>query len=233
MISGNGSQGLGIWHENSDGNVVVNNLVGLNPAGTSRLPNLKHGLDINYGSSANLCQGNVVSGNNGTGIEVSHTSATQDNQIIGNYIGTNVTGTSAPSGFGNRSAGINIHDGPRLNVVADNVIGNNNAGGIVIDVVGAASTQNSIHDNRIGISLNGSPIANQNSGIRIINGHQNLIGPGNIIAFNVGAGITIPHDDSDFNTLNQNSIYSNSGLGIDLFTAGVHPKEADDLTPAE
>jgi CSLREA domain-containing protein len=227
VISGNGAHGLGIWHEQSDGNVVMNNLIGLTPSGSGRLSNLKHGLDINYGSSSNIYQGNVVSGNNGTGIEVSHTSDTRDNQIIGNLIGTDATGTSAPASFNNRITGITIEDGASSNVFADNVIGNNSAGGMVIDF-GRAPTSNDIHNNRVGISLNGSPIPNGNYGISI-NGQGNLIGPGNIVAFNTLAGISIIGDSSDFNTLTRNSVYNNGTLGIDLIPVGVNPNDPGDV----
>src|SRR5205085_11132412 len=103
VISGNGRHGVGLWHERTDNNVVMNNIIGLNPAGTNRLPNRKHGLDINFGASANIYGGtglhehNVSSGNDDTGQEISHTSGTTDNQVIGNYFGTDLTGTRSPS----------------------------------------------------------------------------------------------------------------------------------------
>jgi hypothetical protein len=214
VISGNGAHGLGIWHEQSDGNTVENNLVGLNPSATARLPNQKHGMDINFGGSSNVYQDNVVSGNNGTGIEISHTIFTRDNQILGNFIGTDVTGTRGPFEFANRTAGVAIEDGATSNLIANNVIGNNRSGGILIDF-DVAPTNNVIRDNRIGIGLDGSPIPNNNAGMRI-NGQSNQVGPGNIIAHNGANGIKLIGNASDFNTITRNSIFNNGLLGISL-----------------
>ncbi len=233
VISGNGRHGLGLWHEGTDNNVVQNNIIGLNPAGTNRLPNRKHGLDINFGAAFNTYGGtaqyehNVASGNDDSGQELSHTSGTTGNQVIGNYYGTDLTGNAAPSWSHNLGRGLMIEDGATGNTVANNVIGGNNMGGLEVydDHTGA----NVIRNNRIGVGLNGAAIPNT-FGIWI-KGHNLMIGPGNIIAFNTNAGIKIEGDGADFNTITRNSIYNNGSWGIELFPRGVNPPNVPTTGP--
>ena len=103
VISGNGKDGVGFWHEQTNNNQVQNNLIGLGPLGNKRSSNRLHGVDINFGSAGNVIGGvgpderNVISGNNGTGVEISHTAQTTQNQFIGNFIGKDVNGTTAPT----------------------------------------------------------------------------------------------------------------------------------------
>jgi CSLREA domain-containing protein len=233
VISGNGRHGVGIWHVTSDANVIRNNLVGLSPDGTRRLSNRKHGLDVNYGSAHNILGGtgpgerNVVSGNEANGIEVSHDGTTTGNQVIGNYIGTDVTGTRALDYTYNTSHGIQMEDGPTNNMIAENVIGNNRRGGIAI--FQTYTTGNQIYNNRIGVGLDGTPIPNGRFGV-LINGSRSRVGPNNIIAYNQYAGIKIGdrEDQADFNTITQNSIYDNGALGIELLPTGVNVNDPGD-----
>src|SRR5205085_4224051 len=184
VISGNGRHGVGLWHEKTDHNVVMNNLVGLNPSGTDKVPNLKHGLDINFGASYNTYGGtgpgerNVISGNDGDGVEVSHTSGTIFNQVVGNYIGTNVSGTKSLTYTANQDRGILLEDGVISNTISDNVIGTNVRG--AIEVYDTHTFGNQILNNRIGISLDDTPMPN-NFGIWV-KGSGLRIGPNNIIA---------------------------------------------------
>lgn len=236
IISGNGSHGVGIWHSGSDFNVVVNNIVGLTPAGDNRLPNGRHALDLNFGASSNVFGGpgsgerNVLSGNSHTGVEVSHSASTTDNRIIGNYIGVDVNGLGNNNYTYNQGRGINVEDGVRNNIFAGNVIGKNLGGGFEIN--NSYTLDNVIYGNRIGVGVDGGNAGNVNYGLRI-NASQTIIGPGNIIAFNTGNGIRIGQEaenfDADFNVITQNSIYSNALLGIDLYPPGVNPNDPDDL----
>lgn len=64
---------------------------------------MTHGVDNDLGARDNTYGGtgalerNVLSGNSVGGIELAHTTASVRNQIIGNYIGTDLTGSTAPS----------------------------------------------------------------------------------------------------------------------------------------
>ena len=224
VISGNGRQGVGLWHEKSDNNVVMNNIVGLSPDGTRRLSNRKHGLDFNYGGSYNIYGGtgpgerNVVSGNEEEGIEISHEAGTSNNRVVGNFIGTDVTGTQAPAHAANGTVGVQIEDRVTNNIVTGNVIGNNGKGGVVVRNIPntglCCTTGNQVTNNYIGIARNGNPIPNLGPAIAV-NTSATIIGPGNIIAHN-RSGIRIPLADSDRNRITRNAIYSNGGPGIDL-----------------
>ena len=81
----------------SNGNVIENNYIGTNVAGTEQRPNFGPGISI-FNASNNMIGGttvakrNLISGNAGTGIEVNGTRSS-NNVIQGNYIGTNIFGT--------------------------------------------------------------------------------------------------------------------------------------------
>src|SRR6185437_10721099 len=90
VISGNGRSGVGIWHGGTNAIVIQNNIFGLSPDGTHRLQNMLHGVDMNYRTRGDMVGGtgqfehNVMSGNNFDGVDVSHTSQTTNNQVVGN-----------------------------------------------------------------------------------------------------------------------------------------------------
>ncbi len=235
LISGNAQHGIATYNEGTDNTVIYNNLIGLSPGADRRLSNQSHGIDINTGTSFSIIGGtgqgqrNVVSGNGYEGIEISHGLSTRENKIVGNYVGTDVTGNQATSYSYNVHYGINIEDGIQNTTISDNVVGNNQAGGINLT---ASYTQGThVFNNRVGISLNGTPIPNGNVGVQLdtLSSTGNVIGPGNIIAYNNGAGIRVTQDDSRFNTFTQNSIYANTSLGIDLKPLGkVNPNDPGD-----
>jgi CSLREA domain-containing protein len=240
VISGNARTGLDFNSDATDNNVVYNNIIGLNPSGTGRLPNMRHGIDMNSGPSYNIIGGtdpgkrNILSGNGEdqnvvfiAGIEISHTTLTSFNQVIGNCIGTDPTCTSGPSWALNRHYGVNLEDGTNNNIIANNVIGNNPQGGI--RVTGTGSNRNQIRDNRIGISLNNSAIPNGNFGIQIARAAKFItVGPNNIIT-NTSRGMNVLDDGTDNITITQNSIFNNGTLGIDLGpTTGVNQNDGGD-----
>lgn len=232
VLSGNAQSGVGLWHEGTDNNVIVNNLLGLGPAGDKELPNRRHGIDLNYGVNHTLIGGlganerNVASGNDYSGIEVSHVETTAYNQVVGNYFGTDVTGNNAPEWAINHYTGVTIEDRASNNIVTQNVIGNNFRGGI--QITGLTTSFNQIYDNWIGIAPNGNPIGNLGFGVRV-DGRYNTVGPNNIIAYNAFSGIVIREDDKDYNIFTRNAWFDNGAQGIDLYPPGVNPNDAGDL----
>lgn len=241
VISGNSRHGVGTYGEATSHNVFHNNIIGLSPDGTRRLQNFKHGIDVNSGSAYNIIGGtsagerNVISGNGfenledfTAAVEISHSSATVGNAVVGNYIGTDLTGTSAPDHAWNSHYGIRVEDLVNDTTIRHNVIGNNRRGAIKVDAPGTTNIR--ISDNRIGVSASGQPIPNGWFGILIAwRATRVTVGPGNVIAYNP-VGVQIGHPDSDFNTITRNSIYGNTGLGIDLEPwGGVNPNDAGDL----
>jgi CSLREA domain-containing protein len=239
VISGNPKNGIATFNGGTNNNVIAGNLIGLAPDGARRLHNLSHGVDINSHSSNNIIGGstpaerNVVSGNDAEGIEVSHGQATSGNQVLGNFVGTDSTGNVATAATRNGWHGVHIEDGPTGTLVAGNVIGNNSLGGVNIDgfETGFYPVGNQVTNNRIGVSLNGTPIPNGHFGVQAADhSYQSKIGPDNIIAYNP-IGVQIAGTDTDFNTITRNVIYANTGLGIDIEPIGApnptDPGDAD------
>jgi CSLREA domain-containing protein len=225
VISGNGRSGVGLWDQGTDANVIMNNIVGLAPGGDRRVRNLWHGIDMNLGVSYTIVGGtgpgehNVIAGNSRQGIEVSHAANTSFNRVIGNYVGTDLTGTRSPTYAINYGFGIQMKDRVVNNVVSGNVVGSSRMGGIRVDEYGNCCVgHNEISNNRVGISLDGTAIPNSVAGIYITAGNTQ-VGPGNIIANNP-IGIRIEGPASDRNTITRNSIFGNTGLGIDLAPIG-------------
>ncbi len=209
---------------NSNNNTVQGNRIGTNAAGTARLTPGQNGVYV-IGSTGNLIGGtvpaarNLISGGGGSG-QVVLGVASSSNTVQGNYIGTDVTGTTALT---NSTWGIQI-GGPGNAIGgsapgAGNVISGNFAGGIVLFV---NATGNTIHGNRIGTAADGvTALPNQNYGIGIQGGTGNAIGLANapnVIAFNTGAGIAATFGTQ--NAFRNNAISRNGGLGIDLGTTG-------------
>ncbi|MFM8322663.1 MAG: Ig-like domain-containing protein, partial [Chloroflexota bacterium] len=240
VISGSARHGVEFRSEGTDSNQVMNNLIGLNPAGSGALMNLRHGIDMNAGPSYNVIGGttpdrrNIISGNGEnqnasftSGIEISHDPLTSYNEVLGNCFGTQPDCTSAPAWASNRHYNIRMEDGVNNNTIAGNVIVNGPRG--AIRMTGSGTNRNHIYDNRIGVTLNGAAAPNGNFGIQIGTSSKfGMIGPNNIIANNpVAIQLTAAGDDQ--HTITQNSIYNNTRLGIDLGTiTGVTPNDVDD-----
>lgn len=236
VISGNSASGVYHTKEGTSNNLVRNNLIGLNPAGTARIPNILEGVDYNNAASNNTVGGtgtmerNVSSGNAQNGIEVSHGTLTAGNRVIGNFVGTDVTGTQVLSYTGNHNHGIQVEDGVQNTLVSDNVVGGNTYDGIDISGYTQGTTKGTVvTNNRVGVGVNGSNIGNSVGGILVrLRTTNSRIGPGNIIAYNP-VGISVQDPDDDYHTITQNSIYSNTGLGIDLAPLNaVNPNDAGD-----
>src|SRR5579883_739743 len=256
VISGNGFKGICMENVPTGGpttsyNVIYNNIIGLSPSGgpfpNTRYGNPDHGIDLNHGSTYNIIGGtapgqrNVISGNGQNGIEISHPMSTTNdygNQIVGNYVGTDVTGSAAYTYTGNLLNGINVEDGAISTTVADNVVGNNGQYGVALYSTTADNTHhNMVHDNWIGVTPGGAAIPNKRFGLLIgYISHDNLIGPNNVIADN-SLGIDVTNGASR-NTITQNSIYANGGAGLGISLApgtqdGVQPPSLNGATPGQ
>ena len=145
--------------------------------------------------------------------------------IGGNLIGTGKTGASLISGVAG-SGGLSVNASAGPNTISGNVIGIG-ADGVGIVLSGANGTQ--VTGNLIGVGVGGVALGNV-TGIQIDNNSgsasANLI-QGNAIANSSADGIVV-WDASGAggiggNRLDQNSIYGNGGLGIDLRASGDAP----------
>jgi hypothetical protein len=255
LISGNAGAGI-VLAFGSDGATVIGNLIGTDITGKSPLPNGGSGIFI-PGSNRHVIggryagAGNVISGNLGSGITLSvvvskpgvSDFASSGNIIRGNFIGTDVTGSSAlPNGGDGISFGSGSVDFPSGNVIggpmasARNVISGNLGNGIFLD----RKTQSTrIQGNFIGTAADGTtPLGNGKDGILIIDPFVNSIGSmagpnadaGNTIAFNLRNGITIRDSLStpSAQRISANSIHDNAQLGIDLGDNGPTPNDPGD-----
>jgi CSLREA domain-containing protein len=173
-------------------------------------------------SSGSVIRGLVV--NRFSGVEISIIGA-EDNHIEGNFLGTNPTGTSdsAIKGLG---VFMDAADGNTIGgttPAARNLVSGNNEG---LEII-SSSEDNRILGNLIGTTAGGTaPLGNTDWGVAMFGTFvsDNEIGNGtatgaNTIAFNGRDGIEIDNNDSATgNTISRNSIFANSGLGIDLMT---------------
>ncbi len=152
------------------GNAVLGNLIGTNAAGTIGLSGTSAGIGI-FESSGNTIGGtntesrNVISGNAIGVYLIADELAATDNMLQGNFIGTDVTGTSD---VGNDigvliGAGGNIVGG--TSAIARNVISGNDVTGLVIGNFTSALTPaamgNLVQGNLIGINAtDNTPLPN-------------------------------------------------------------------------
>jgi len=232
VISGNAYAGVYNYDPGTSGLVIQGNLVGLSPSGGQIGPNRGHGIDANAGVNSMVIGGtgpgerNVISGNARGGVELSHGTGVTNNKVIGNYIGTDVTGNTVTSYSGNLTHGIRLEDRVTYNTISNNVIGGNVGSAIKFDQV----FHNTFKNNRVGIGSNGGAIPNTEFGVFLTRAAaMNTVGPGNIIS-NESAGVSFSSiADTDFNTITQNSTFGNVGLGIDIAPLGaVNPNDAGD-----
>ncbi len=237
LISGNTTYGVEIL--DASDNLVAGNKIGTNFAGTAALSSPGDGVFVYDGSSENTIggavsgAGNLISGNDGAGVEIS---LGNRNFVQGNLIGTDVTGTVA---LGNGAYGVELNGGathsfpfPTGRTVvggstagAGNVISGNAGGGIFIsgghlDVVAA---------NLIGTNVAGTvALPNFNYGIYTQVGSANTIGgtaagSGNVISGNLGDGVSIVGDTDDVLASNKigtdvtgTSAIGNQGAGVSI-----------------
>jgi len=102
VISGNGDDGIELSGTYTADTQITGNYIGTNAAGTGAVGN-NYGVYINgaigtYLGGSTVAARNIVSGNTYNGVRIS-TSYASGNRVMGNYIGTDVYGTSALGNF--------------------------------------------------------------------------------------------------------------------------------------
>jgi parallel beta-helix repeat protein len=151
LISGNGN-GVTIRRSEAMNNTLSGNKIGTDASGTFALPNwASFGVFIRQGTSHNTISNNLISGNSGTGVGIVEV-GTSNNRVIGNYIGTDISGTSPIS---NAGSGVLIAGGAQYNVIGGdtagerNLISGNGNDGVFISNMGNATINNTITQNSI------------------------------------------------------------------------------------
>src|SRR5262249_10329399 len=139
VISGNTGQGISTFLLPSNGIQIQGNKIGTNAAGTADLPNEGNGVNILGGATnvqiggVNPGEGNLISGNFQSGVFISDKTTSQVS-LLGNLIGTDVTGTHA---LGNGTDGVDVEGGATQVVIGEsgagrNVISGNALNGVFI-----------------------------------------------------------------------------------------------------
>jgi len=220
LLSGNSGGGIRLFGENTTGNTLRNNRVGTNAAGTAALPNGGDGIRLHASAHHNVIEQNLVSGNSGIGIHLSDT-GTDSNLLRNNRIGTDAGGTVA---LPNGGDGIRLHASAHDNVIEQNLVSGNS--GIGIHLFDAGTDSNVLRNNRIGTDVGGTAaLANGDFGVAFFDGpSNNVVGPGNQVAYNTLDGVLVDGADSFTstvgNTITANSITANGRKGIYNFRGG-------------
>ena len=221
--------GIRIDHENSDFNVVQNNIFGLTPNGLGKLPNRQSGIDVQWGASRNLIgglgpnEGNVLSAHSYAGVDLSHSTSTSFNEVVGNFIGTTLSGDAVNSNT-RTFYGITFKDDAANNNVHDNVIGG--ATGYPIWHKHSYTGGNTIANNLIGIARNGAALPNSRYAM-YMQGHDFIVRD-NVFANSASGGIFLEFAVSDRNLFSGNTFTNNGGLAIDLAPSGPTANDAGD-----
>ncbi|MBI5383588.1 MAG: HYR domain-containing protein, partial [Verrucomicrobia bacterium] len=209
LISGNG---VGVYINDAERNLVQGNYIGTDKSGTAAVPNSGRAgvfLFCNAGwdwgddliGGAGPGEGNLISGNGSVGLSFN----SRRTVVQGNLIGTDVTGTrSLPNSFG-VDAGSDALIGGTAHGAGNLISGN------IYDGLGLGGTGTRVEGNLIGSDLTGtSALGNGRNGIHC-NGAEHTIGgatPGcrNIISGNAAYGIEIGGGGSTGNRVQGNFI---------------------------
>jgi len=197
VISGNRDDGIILA---SGGNLVLGNIIGLDATGTQAMGN---GVGIGIAGANNIIgsleagQNNIISASAFEGIGacdyIDH-----GNQIIGNYIGTDISGTLDR---GNNGVGVYVECGAYDNLVQGNLVGANHLAAVVFG--DHSSDFNVAIGNRIGVTLDGDqPLLNGGVGIYVggstytriggaAPGEGNHVGTGNVEVGGMYGGNTL------------------------------------------
>lgn len=238
-------------------NTFIGNLIGTDPTGSFSVSN-EIGIWTNFNATHDMIggvtagEGNLVSGNNYVGVYLQ----TDNNTVLGNQLGTNLTGDAAiPNGYG-----VEIYGGSD-NTIGGTAPGQGNliSGNVNMGVsIHCSAGGNVVNGNLIGTDISGTqPIGNR-MGVGIAGGPNmiggELPGDGNVIAFNtdVGVGLADPtllqriirneiHSNGvgvwirttfagwpEQIPISRNQIHDNIDLGIDLWPQGVTPNDPGD-----
>lgn len=258
VLSGNATldhvMGLEITNFSSYGillfpNTVQNDTISGNFIGTDGTNALGNGTGIYVASGSSFNKVglgttpgvNIISGNSGQGVVIGAGTA---NIVQGNYIGTDITGKSAL----HRNKGRHIPPPLRNSGIANGTgislfagASNNQIGGIL------AASANIISYNTDGItseggsttSIIGNTLSSNFIGVKADSGETGDTIDQNIITANADAGVLVGNSSTDGThvAIQDNSIFVNGGLGIDLAPvdtvncSGPTPGAPNDYTP--
>ena len=175
LISGNSGDGVELSGAGTTSNVVEGNLIGTDFTGKVAVRN-NTGVNFDSGTSGNTLGGltalarNVISGNTTYGVDL--TTASSANVVLGNYVGTDITGDASLSNYmGILVQGIDNTIGGTGSGAGNVISGNDETGSFFAGTqlaVGNAfdfdTTGNLVEGNLIGLGANGQVIAGSTNG---------------------------------------------------------------------
>src|SRR5262249_17892497 len=200
-------------------NAVRGNLIGTDVTGLHALGNSAVGVLLCLGASGNdVCGptfngfGNVISAST-IGVDLAN-AGTTNNRVLGNLIGTDVTGAAALSG---QTFGVLLNDGASGNLIggevglSGNVISGNSMAGVWMQDAGTSF--NAVLGNLIGTDAGGrDALGGQANGVVLLAGaSNNSIGAasasmGNVLSGNSAAGVAIENGNTTGNQVQGNLI---------------------------
>jgi hypothetical protein len=232
LISGNQSHGIALNFPTFD-NRIVGNYIGTNAAGTAPVPNGGNGIFL-ASVRENLIGGttpgslNLISGNGRNGVSIE---SGLNNQVLGNSIGVDVTGTQAlPNGLD----GVIVSSGSDTTLIgglgpfARNLISSNMLNGIEVS---SNSLSTNIQGNFIGTDKTGThALGNAGNGV-MVNAARNQVGgtipqAKNIISSNGRNGVSLGSGT------NQVGIVGNY-IGVDATGVAALPNGGDGVSVIE
>jgi parallel beta-helix repeat protein len=203
--------GLTLEYAAATNNTIAGCWLGLGSAGTDAAPNAYQGIFFVQGAGHNIIGGtnalarNVISGNSQYGLLMSDSNTT-GNVILGNYIGTDASGSFSVS---NAVGGIGIFTGVGhviggTNAAARNVISGN--GGVGIFLSGAGVSNNTVRGNYIGLNAAGTAgVPNTIAGIYVTAGASSNTILNNVVSSN-NIGLYISDSGTRGNVIQGNLI---------------------------
>jgi titin len=203
LISGN-QTGVQILGDGTDSNVIAGNLIGTDLSGSYAVPN-RWGVRLEWSVVGNTIGGdtpeerNWISGNLEHGVLLSD-SGTANNAVIGNWIGTDLTGTGTlgnQPGIGIYGCGFNRVGGTEAGE-GNLISGNEQASGI--DIAGFEASDNVIVGNLVGLTPEGTSALGNGIGI--------------------GLGASARHCFIGGASAAEANIIGNNDIGIELRQAG-------------
>lgn len=213
VISGNSE--IGVYIESCDSTIVIGNYIGPDATGLNSLKVgdtlfQANGIELNTVAKYNRIGGysanerNIISGNRVYGMI--YYGQTSENYLVGNYIGTDVTGNVAMP----NATGICVDASSNHNYIFKNVLSGNISYGIFIVTNG--SYYNQVKRNMIGTNAAGTDTVPNDIGLLFGGGARyNIVGgssfaDANVISGNRYNGIEIADNLTDFNEISFNYI---------------------------
>lgn len=231
FIGGNLGPGISLYGGDTTLNSISYNYIGVGTDGTTDVGNGQGGILIRDSAHTNSVTDNLISGNDGQGIEIRDDGSDQ-NIVRRNVIGTNADQDGA---LPNDEHGVLVRDKASSNFIGSdtlasdgNVVSGNARSGIYMHT----SDYNLVGYNTVGTSASGEhDLGNGTYGIHVAHASHNTI-VSNHVTENDQGGVVIEASTSEFNKISKNSIHENGGFGIELLNGANYDMPSPEIVEA-